>query len=123
VKQAKATLAKLDGTTSKGTGSSMKPYKKHKEAAATAGQPDPDLQAEYVSNLEKAKEATEKAKAKAELAAQEMFQLYVNLLSVDASSCGIRSSMSRHNPTTTQTYKASPRKDPGDICASHSTTA
>jgi hypothetical protein len=37
-----------------------------------------------VSELKKAKEAVEKAKAKAELAAQEMFQLYANLLSVDA---------------------------------------
>ncbi len=41
VKHAKATLAKLDGITSKGTGFSKKPSKKHKEAAATAVQPDP----------------------------------------------------------------------------------
>jgi hypothetical protein len=34
-------------------------------------------------DLKKAKEATEKAKAKAELAAQEIFQLYASLLSVD----------------------------------------
>jgi hypothetical protein len=37
-----------------------------------------------VSDLEKAKEAPEKAKAKAGLAAQDMFQLYANLLSIDA---------------------------------------
>jgi hypothetical protein len=73
VKQAKATLAKLDGTTSKGTGSSKKPFKKHKEAAATASQPDPNLQAEYHLDLKKAKEAAEKAKVKMELAAQEIF--------------------------------------------------
>jgi hypothetical protein len=42
-KQAKTTLAKLDGTTSKETGSSKKPSKKHKKAAAIAGQPDHDL--------------------------------------------------------------------------------
>jgi hypothetical protein len=43
VKQAKAVLAKLDGTTSKGAGSSRKSSKKPKEAAAAASQPDPDL--------------------------------------------------------------------------------
>jgi hypothetical protein len=84
VKQAKATLAKLDGTTRKGIGSSKKPSKKHKEAAATASQPNPNLQDKYLFNLEKAKEAAKKAKAKTELAAQEIFQLYANLLPVDA---------------------------------------
>jgi hypothetical protein len=43
VKQAKATLAELDGTTCNGTGSSKKPSMKHKEAADTDIQPDPDL--------------------------------------------------------------------------------
>jgi hypothetical protein len=37
-----------------------------------------------MSNLKKAKETAEKAKAKAKLAAQDMLQLYANLLSVDA---------------------------------------
>jgi hypothetical protein len=37
-----------------------------------------------MSDLAKAKEAAEKAKAKAELAAQDMLQLYANLLPVDA---------------------------------------
>ena len=73
VEQAKSTLAKLDETTSKGTGSSKKPSKKHKEASATVGQPEPNLQAIYQSDIEKAKEATKKAKVKAEQAAQEMF--------------------------------------------------
>jgi hypothetical protein len=50
-KQAKAALAKLDGTTREGTGSSRKSSKKHKETAATASQPDSDLQAEYVSEI------------------------------------------------------------------------
>ncbi len=83
VKQAKATLAKIDGAINKGTGSSKKPSKKHKEAAATAGQPDHDLQAMYQLDVEKAREATEEAKVKVEHAAQEMFQLYANLLSFD----------------------------------------
>jgi hypothetical protein len=46
VKQVKAAFAELDGTTSKGTGSSRKSSQKPKETAATASQPDPDLQAE-----------------------------------------------------------------------------
>jgi hypothetical protein len=51
VKQAKAHLAKLDGTTSKGTGSSKRSTKKPKETAAVASQADPALQAEYVSDI------------------------------------------------------------------------
>ena len=43
VKQAKAALAKLDGATSHGTGSSRKSNKKLKETAATASQTDPAL--------------------------------------------------------------------------------
>jgi hypothetical protein len=41
VKQAKAHLAKLDGTTSKGTGSSKKSTKNPKETADAASQADP----------------------------------------------------------------------------------
>ncbi len=37
-----------------------------------------------MSDIKKAKEAAEKAKAKAELAAVDMFHLYMNLLFVDA---------------------------------------
>ncbi len=37
-----------------------------------------------MSDIEQAKEATEKAKAKVELAAADMLQLYLNLLSIDA---------------------------------------
>jgi hypothetical protein len=48
VKQSKAALVKLDGTTSNGTGSTRKSSKKHRETAATGSEPDPDLQAEYV---------------------------------------------------------------------------
>jgi hypothetical protein len=84
VKQAKATLAKLDRTTSKGAGTSKKSSKKLKEATALADTPESNLWAMYQLDLEKAREATEKAKVKAELAAQDMFQFYVNLLSVDA---------------------------------------
>ncbi len=50
VKQAKAHLAKLDGSTSKVTGSSNKATKKPQETAAAASPADPALQAENVSD-------------------------------------------------------------------------
>ncbi len=83
VKQTKAHLAKLDGTTSKGTGSSRKFTKNPKETAAVASQAEPALQAEYVSDIKQAQDAAEKAKAKAEQAGLDMFQLYANLLSIN----------------------------------------
>jgi hypothetical protein len=51
LKQVKAALAKDDGTTSNGNGSSRKSSKKHNETAATASEPDPTLQAEYLSEV------------------------------------------------------------------------
>jgi hypothetical protein len=84
VKQAKATLAKLDGSTSEGIGTSKKPSKRHKEAAATADTPEPGLRAIYKLDLKKAQEAAEETKVKVELAAQDMLQFHANLLSVDA---------------------------------------
>jgi hypothetical protein len=53
-------------------------------ATAEASKADPALQAELMFEIKQAPEATDKAKAKAEQAAAEMFQLYVNLLSVNA---------------------------------------
>jgi hypothetical protein len=58
VKQTKATLAELDGTTNKGTGTS-KPFKRHKEATARADTPEPNLQAMYQLDLKRAREAAE----------------------------------------------------------------
>jgi hypothetical protein len=49
-----------------------------------ADAPDPELRAEYQTELEKAKFAAETAKNKKESAAKEIFQFYVNLLSADA---------------------------------------
>ncbi len=69
MKQAKAHLAKLDGTTSKGMGSFKKSTKKPKEFAAVASQADPALQAQYMFDIKQAQEAAEKAKAKGEQAA------------------------------------------------------
>ncbi len=45
---------------------------------------EPNLQANFQLDLEKVKEATENARAKAESAVKDMFQFYANLLSVDA---------------------------------------
>jgi hypothetical protein len=45
---------------------------------------DPELHAEYGKDLEKAKFAAEIAKNKKEATANEMFQFYANLLSLDA---------------------------------------
>ncbi len=120
VKQAKATLAKLDGTTSKWTGSSKKPSKKHKEAVAIVSQPYPDLQADYVSDLEKAKEAVKKA-TNAELAAMDLFQLYANLLSVDAKYVWnkIIHKKTQSDPTWTYSLQGCSKKGPrGYTCKS-----
>ncbi len=118
VKQANAAIAKLDGTPSKGTWSSRKSSKKHKKTAATASQPDPDLWAEYIPGIKQAQDATEKAKAKAEQAALDMFQLYANLLSIKAKYAWNKIVQEQWHLTPTRTYKAVPRKDPGDFCTS-----
>ncbi len=83
VKQAKAALAEIDGTTSNGAGASKKSSKKHKEAAAMADASEPNLQATFLLGLKKAREASENTRTKAKSAAQDMFQFYANLLSVD----------------------------------------
>ncbi len=84
VTQAKAHLAKLDGTTSNVTGYSKKSTKTPKETAAAASPADLALQAEYMSDIKQAQEAADKANAKGEQAAVVMFQLYANLLSINA---------------------------------------
>jgi hypothetical protein len=81
-KQAKAALAELNRATSKGAGTSRKSSKKAKEAMATADATEPNLQADFLLDLKKAREGTENAKAKAESAANNIFQNYANLLSV-----------------------------------------
>jgi hypothetical protein len=84
VKQTKATLAKLDGAISNGTGSSRKSSKKLKKNAATGSQSDQELQAEYLSEIKQAQDTTEIANANAEQDTLDIIQLYVNLLSVNA---------------------------------------
>jgi hypothetical protein len=92
VKQAKATLALLMATVSKGKKTSKKSSKKASEkalqktkvGAALADAPALELHAEYQADYKKAKFATETAKSKHKAAATKMFQLYANLLSADA---------------------------------------
>ncbi len=83
-KQAKAALAELDRTTSEGAGASKKSSKKHNEATAMVDAFESNLQATFQLDLEKAREAAENTRAKAESAMKDMFQFYSNLLSVDA---------------------------------------
>jgi hypothetical protein len=91
VKQAKAALALLMAPTSKGKKTfeksskkaSEKVLKKDKEGAALAHATAPELYVEYQADYEKAKFATETAKNKRKAAATEMFQFYMNLLSLD----------------------------------------
>jgi hypothetical protein len=92
MKKAKATLAPLMATMSKGEKTSKKSSKKSsekalqktKEGAASADAPGSELCAEYQADYEKAKFATETAKNKGEASDTKMFQFYANLLSVDA---------------------------------------
>ncbi len=61
VKQAKAHLVKLDGSTSEGTGSSKKSTKKPNKIATAASQADSALQAIYISDIKQAQQTAEKA--------------------------------------------------------------
>jgi hypothetical protein len=61
-----------------------KASQKTKESAALANAPAPELRAEYQADYNKAKSATETAKNKCKATATKMFQLYANLLSLDA---------------------------------------
>jgi hypothetical protein len=82
IKSAKAALAKLDKSASEEAGTSKK-SKKTQEAAAANDQVAPVLQAKIEADLNTAQEATVQAKIKAELAANNMFQLYANLECVE----------------------------------------
>ncbi len=77
IKSAKAQLATLDEFAVREAGTSKK-SKKTQEAVAANGQVAPMLQAEIEA------EPTAEAKNRAELAANDMFQLYAILLSISA---------------------------------------
>jgi hypothetical protein len=84
IKQVKAQLAELNDSTGGEAGTSRKSNKKSNVTTAEASPTDPALQTDIVSEIKQAQEATDKAKAKGEQAAVDMFQLYANLLSVNA---------------------------------------
>ena len=71
------------------------------EAAAANDQVAPVLQAEIKDELSSAQEAAAEAKGKADQAANDMFQLYANLLSVDAKFAWNKIV---HKQTATDTY-------------------
>ena len=122
IKSAKAQLATLDESAIGEAGTSRK-SKKTQEAAAANDQVAPALQAEIEAELSSAQEAAVEAKNRAELAANDMFQLYENLLSVDAKYAWNKIVLSRPHQTHIQTSKAVLRKDPGDFRASRLTIA
>jgi hypothetical protein len=84
IKQSKAQLVELDNSTNGEAGTSKKSTKKSNVTTAEASPADQALQAELVSEIKQAREATDNAKAKGEGATEDTFQLYVNLLSVNA---------------------------------------
>jgi hypothetical protein len=83
IKSAKAQLATLDKSAIREAGT-FKKSKKTQEAAVANDQVALALRAKIEADLSSAQEAAAEAKNRAELAANYMFQLYENLLSIDA---------------------------------------
>ena len=84
IKQLKSQLAKLDETSGQ-TGTSRKSNKNPKETTVEArAEGSTTLHANIKAKLKQAMEATEKATTKRDKVAEDMFQLYANLLSVEA---------------------------------------
>jgi hypothetical protein len=131
LKQAKAALALLTATVSKGEKMSKKSSKKvsemalqkTKEGVALANAPALELHAEYQADYKKAKFATETAKNKHKATATKMFQFYANLLSADAKCSLTRLSRNRQRLIHSRIFKACPEKSQGDFCTRHSMTA
>ncbi len=82
-KQVKAGLSLLDQA-SKSLGKFKKSLKKAKEAEGMTKAQDHKMQATFQADLEKAKEAAENAKGAMTAAANKMFAMYANLLSIEA---------------------------------------
>jgi hypothetical protein len=73
IKQAKAQLAKLDDSTNGEAGTSRKFNKKSNVATAKASPADKAMQADLMTEIKQAQEAADKAKAKGDQAATDMF--------------------------------------------------
>jgi hypothetical protein len=109
VKQAKAHLAKIDGTTSEGTGSSKKSTKKPKETAAAASQADSALQADYMSDIKQAQKLQRRPRPRDSKLPQKCSSSTQTCCQLTPDVHGTRSSTSRWHLTPTQIYKAVPR--------------
>jgi hypothetical protein len=71
-----------------------------------------------MSDINQAQDAVEKAKAKGEQAALDMFQLYRNLLSINPMYAWNKILHKKMASAPYMAYKAVPRKDPGFLCKS-----
>ena len=127
VKQAKAALAELDGTTSKGAGASKKSSKKfskkHKEAALwlmhlnLTGKLFINWTSRRPKNLHRM--PGPRWNQLLRTCSSSMQTCWLWMLSTH----GTRTFKSRHNPIPAQTYKVYPRKDLGDSRALYLMTA
>jgi hypothetical protein len=118
IKQAIAQVAELHDSTNGEVGISKKSNKKFSVTTAEASPTHPALQVDLVSEIKQAQEAADKAKSKREQATMDI-QHNANLLSADAKYAWNKIVHKQQHLTPTQTFKAVPRKDPGDFCASH----
>ena len=80
IKQLQSQLAELDET----SGTYRKSNKNAKETTVEASSTSSTLRADIMNELKQAMEATEEATARRDKAAEDMFKLYANLLSVNA---------------------------------------
>jgi hypothetical protein len=80
IKHLKSQLAELDET----SGTSRKSSKNSKETMVETSSTSSTLHADIMAKLKQAVEATEEATARGDKAAEDMFQLYANLLSLNA---------------------------------------
>ncbi len=130
-KQAKAALALLATTVSKGKKTSNKSFKrasekatqKTKEGTASSDAPALELRTEYKADYKKAKFAAETAKNKCKATATKIFSsMQISCLQMP-SRRGARLSRSRRGLVHSRIFKACPEKEQGDFCGSHSMTA
>ncbi len=80
IKQLKSQLVELDET----SGTSRKSNKNSNQTTVETSSTSSTLRADIVAELKQAVEAAEDATARCDKAAEDMFQLYANLLSVNA---------------------------------------
>ncbi len=120
IKSVKAQLAILDETAIREVGTSKK-SKMTQEAVAANDQVAPMLQTKIEAELNSAQEAAAEAKNRAELAANDIFQLYANWLCINKKYTWNKIV---HEQTASDSYtdlQGCTKKDPGDSRANHLT--